>query len=108
MSQEHVKLVKRVYAGNPIDWVAAFADGSFVQALSALEPLLDPDFEISFVGPDFPGLTGKWRGIEGFETAYAQWLPTWASYRVEAEDFLEAADNGVLVLSRWGGRTKTG
>jgi len=108
MSQENADLIKTIYAGNPADWVAAFEDEEFIAAMRArLEPLLTDDFEVSLIGPELPGLTGTRSGFDGFLGAYGEWLPTWASYRVEAEDF-RAVGHQVLVLSRWGGCTKRG
>jgi ketosteroid isomerase-like protein len=45
--------------------------------------------------------------VEGFVTAYREWLSIWSSYHVEAEELIDAGER-VVVLSRWGGRTKTG
>lgn len=108
MSKANIEMIKALYASNPDDWVEAFESDAFLEAMRArILPLLTDDFEVSLIGPDLPGLTGTRPGFEGFVSAYREWLPTWASYQVQADDFIEAGDR-VLVLSRWGGRTKTG
>jgi ketosteroid isomerase-like protein len=112
MASQEVELVHAMYAGSPEDWVAAFADASFMKTwTSALEPVLDPDFEIAFVtGPSHAGLAGlegTYRGIDGFQHVYRDWLQAWETYRVRLERVIDLGTR-VVALSEWGGRSKTG
>jgi ketosteroid isomerase-like protein len=112
MSKQNLELIRGLYAGSPSDWVAAFADESFMQAWeSALESLLDAEFELRFITDGtpagLPGLEETYRGIEGFKLAYRNWLQTWETYRAELDELIDLGDR-IVALSHWGGRTKTG
>src|SRR3954453_9663185 len=80
------------------DWITAAADPSAAAGrLEALRELAAPDLEVAMVGPG--GFTGTFHGVEGFESAWEDWLAPFESYSVEPLD-LEAAGDCVLFTGK--------
>ena len=78
--------------------IAAWERGDFSSAEWA-----DP--EIEFASADGPD-PGSWTGVAGMAKANRDFLSVWHEWRLEAEEFRELDDEGVLVLTRRGGRGK--
>jgi ketosteroid isomerase-like protein len=57
-----------------------------------------PDFECIFVRDDVGRAT--YSGRDGLRAAWLDWLEPWASYRTELEDFIDAGEGRVVVLTR--------
>ncbi len=94
MSQENVDALRRVYE--------AMARGDFWAA----REVFDPEIEWSW-SSSMSGLTGvdTYHGIEGVEAATRDSFEAWDLFRQEAEEFIEAGDD-VLVLIRQHGRPR--
>ena len=87
-----------VIGGDPGAVAQRFDDDPDIAAFAS-------DFEVSFL----PGTGGaftraSYQGVGGLIEGWRNWLAAWASYRVEAEDFIDAGDE-VVVLVRVRGRT---
>src|SRR6476661_5853789 len=107
MSQENVEIVKKVQVSG-VDLVELFkastppdpyATGIDVTAF-------DSDFETEFItrrafGSMRPSVS---RGLLGFAESWRDWLEPWASYYIEAEEFIDAGDE-VVSLTRVQART---
>src|SRR5262245_52192343 len=89
MSEENVEIARQMYA--------AWERGDF----SSVE-WADPTIEFrSGSGAD----EAVHHGTEEIGQAWTEWLSAWDEFRVEAEEFLDLADD-VLVLAKIGGRGK--
>ena len=95
MSQENVELVVGLpfYAGD-VDAVPVVRDPELYAAwVEAVTPLFHEDVESAF-----PGLLGGGEthtGIEGFATAWVNWLSAWASYRISLTESIDC-DNQIV------------
>ncbi len=100
MSQENVEIVRRHYAG----LVDGFGLGRFERGdFEAFLEWLDP--EIEWRGPrEFPDLAEPRFGHDGVREYMALLLEALDDYRVVPEEFIDAGEDRVLVLSREGGR----
>ena len=83
MSQENVEAVRRSYE--------AYERGDMESALAALDP------EIEVYDHDIPD-SREYRGLEGVLRWQADWEASWASWRWEPEEFIDAGDRVVAVL----------
>jgi ketosteroid isomerase-like protein len=83
MSQENVEIVRRSYD--------AYVRGDLESALAAFDP------EIEIYDHDIPD-SGEYRGLDGLERWAADWEASWASWRWEPEQFIDAGDRVVAVL----------
>jgi ketosteroid isomerase-like protein len=104
---ENVELARRIAermgAG---DFVAALADEErFGEMAAALEPFVEPEFEIEMIGPEYQPQRLAYRGLDGYVEAWRDWLAPYESYRAELEEFVDAGDR-VVLLVRQVGRTK--
>jgi ketosteroid isomerase-like protein len=91
MSEENVEIIRRGYE--------AFAKGRI--DYESLDP------EIEWHGPrEFPDLAEPQFGHEAVARYWAKLNEVFNDYRMVAEDFIDAGDDQVLVLSREGGRGK--
>ncbi len=91
MSQENVEIVQRC--------LAARADGGlYVDALD----LIDPDVVVDLSARPDGRVYYGWRDAAN---ALVTWVDRWDDYRYEAEDFLDAGEE-VVVLFRESGRGK--
>jgi ketosteroid isomerase-like protein len=107
MSRENVELVKSIQP-TAIDLVALFPEDDVANqaALDAFPAVFEPDFAVQFIaarGMQQP----EYRGVDGLAKAWREWLAPWASYWIEAEEFIDAGDE-VVVLARIRGRTVRG
>jgi ketosteroid isomerase-like protein len=112
MSQENVEVARRLYPGS-LDLVAALADREAFEA--ALEPLVHPDFETVTVPGQVP-LSGAGAqdtlqqvayGVDGFVSAFGDWLSAWATWVITATEFIDVDASRVLVMLDIRGRSKT-
>jgi uncharacterized protein len=94
MSQENVDAMRKVYE--------AMARGDFWAARDVFDPEIAWEWSASL-----SGLTGvdTYRGIEGVEAATRDFFEAWDWFWQEAEEFVEAGDD-VLVLTTMHGRLK--
>jgi ketosteroid isomerase-like protein len=94
MSQENVDAMRKVYE--------AMARGDFWAAREVFDPEIAWEWSSSV-----SGLTGvgTYHGIEGVEAATRDWFEAWDWFWQEAEEFIEAGDD-VVVLTRTHGRPK--
>jgi ketosteroid isomerase-like protein len=104
MSQENVELVMSIQPTD-VDLVEFFPEDEVAgqAALSAFPAVFAGDFAVQFIaagGMKQP----EYRGVNGLAEAWRDWLAPWASYRLEAEEFIDA-DDEVVVLVRVRGRT---
>jgi ketosteroid isomerase-like protein len=115
MSEENVEKVRRLYPGT-FDLAIALADPRALDAVRTLfEPLADPDFETVTVPGQVP-LTGAgaedpsqpiFHGLEGFVSAFREWLTAWESWVATATEIIDVDENRVLVLLDIKARSKT-
>jgi ketosteroid isomerase-like protein len=93
MSRENVEMVKaftRLFeAGDRDAWRNQF----------------DPDVVWDTSASEMPS-AGVYRGHQGVERFFREWLGTWSDYRVETSEFIDAGDSVVIVFRQSGvGRT---
>jgi ketosteroid isomerase-like protein len=95
VSAENVEKARLIYPTERTDISDVFAREDAVALLeSQLGHIFDPEFET--VDPTgFVSL--EQRGMEGFVAGWREWLGSWESWAVVAEDFVAAGDK-VLVL----------
>jgi len=107
MSQENVEIVKRVQVSG-VDLVelfkASIPPDPFATGIDVTA--FDSDFETEFItrrafGSMRPSVS---RGLLGFAESWRDWLEPWASYYIEAEEFIDAGDE-VVSLTRVQART---
>jgi ketosteroid isomerase-like protein len=87
MSTENVKLVRRC--------LEAYSAGDNETALAAFDP--DVEFDMT-TRPD----GGVFRGPEGIAEAMRTWTGTFESWRIEAEEMIDAGDHVFLVTREFG------
>ena len=101
MSQENVEMVKRVQPSG-VDLVPLFrtstppdpaATGIDVTAFAS-------DFETEFIARrTFGSIRPRtFHGLQGFGESWRDWLEPWESYYIEAEEFIDAGDDVVVLL----------
>jgi ketosteroid isomerase-like protein len=102
MSRENVEIVKRILPGaiDMVDFVgvgARFGDDA--------SGLLAADAEIVFLSgaPGVPDLA--FRGLDGFEDGWRDWLSPFSSYMLDLQEVVDAGDDEVLVLTHVRART---
>jgi ketosteroid isomerase-like protein len=115
VSQENVEVVRRIYPG-PVDLVATVGGPEGFEATRvAFEPLVHPDFETVTVPGQVP-LSGAgaenpsrpiFYGVDGFVSAFRDWLSAWESWVVTATDFIDVDETRVLVMIDVRARSKT-
>jgi catechol 2,3-dioxygenase-like lactoylglutathione lyase family enzyme/ketosteroid isomerase-like protein len=105
---ENVALVKKFIPPSGTDYRDLFGDDAvWSAAKSAVEHLLEPDFEGAFVA--WGQRLIEFKGLEGLREAFLQWLAPWTSYYDEIESVSAAGDDRVVVLGReHGHRLDTG
>jgi ketosteroid isomerase-like protein len=107
MSEENVELVRALQPSGGVDLAELFA-GEPSAFVDAMAPLLDPSFECAFIANESSGFTTMgYRGAEGFAEGWREWLSPWESYRIDAEEFIDAGEQ-VVVLARVQARTRRG
>ena len=81
------------------DWKVAMDDPEWMrQQLATLRHLAGDDLEVSMIGPG--GFSGDFHGIDGFESAWRDWLTPFASYRVELEENYLKGDDVVVFFAK--------
>jgi len=98
VSHENVELVRRLQPTGGVDLVEAFSEG--FEGEAAIDPeLVHRDLEVQFIarGETLEGTA--YRGLAGFAQGWREWLEAWTSYRVEVEDFVDAGDKVVVLVS---------
>jgi ketosteroid isomerase-like protein len=107
MSQQNVELVRALQPTGGVDLVEIYSGdaGGPVEEMAAL---LDPSFECAFIANEASGFTTlAFHGADGLVAGWREWLSPWESYRIDAEEFIDAGD-GVVVLARVHARTRRG
>ena len=90
------------------DAAGTFPATSLPEALaSGVGDWVDPDIELSFVGPDYAPNRASYRGIEGIAEGWRDWAEAHESYRLVPHEILEV-EGGALFLGRGLTRTRTG
>jgi ketosteroid isomerase-like protein len=109
MSSENLRKAEQLTAVlTGRDLIAVLADDDESQrALEAVEPLVEPDFEIKMVGPDYTPQRVTDRGFEGFRTAWLDWTSPFEVFRIDIDEVIDAGDH-VVNLGRQTATTKTG
>jgi ketosteroid isomerase-like protein len=87
MSQENVELVRTLFER---------MERGDLQA----PDLVDPSIEHVRIGFDGVGLSGRWSGHDGLWTAVLDIVRVFDDLRMEAEQFIDLDQDGVLVLAR--------
>ena len=95
MSKENVELVRGTMFPAGVDLVALTQSGELVNALNPTA--LAPDAGIAFMTPAV-GAT-EYRGLEGFLEGWSDWMAPWASYEVDVEEYRDAGDRVVVLVT---------
>ncbi len=90
------------------DLVLVFGDESASEGIRrALEEVAAPDLVTLMIGAD-RGLTGEFRGVDGFIDGWADYCQTFTQLRTEITEVVEAPPDVVYVETRQIGVTATG
>jgi uncharacterized protein len=89
MSQENVETVKT--------FTELFAAGD----RSSWRDYFDPDVIWDTSESAMPA-AGTYRGHEGVERFFRDWLGTWSDYAIEAREFIDAGDSVIVVFHQSG------
>jgi ketosteroid isomerase-like protein len=84
--------------GATIDMQARFREPFLVERLGRV---LAPDASIEFQTPDggfMGGMAGPFRGLEGLQTAWAEWTEAWESWTFQPTEWIDVGDGRVLLL----------
>jgi ketosteroid isomerase-like protein len=90
MSQENVELVRTLFERTARGDLRA-------------PDLVDPSIEHVRIGFDGVGLSGRWSGHDGLWTAVLDIVRVFDDLRMEAEQFIDLDQDGVLALGRISG-----
>jgi ketosteroid isomerase-like protein len=102
MSQENVEFVRATWP-NQTDVVELVGD---VEAPAQLSAALALDVEVAFIA-NAPGVPdARYRGVQGLAEGWRDWLEPYESYWLEAEDFIDAGQDEVLIPTRVRARTQ--
>jgi ketosteroid isomerase-like protein len=110
VSRENVELAMRISEKIASgDFVEALGDEESLEAKrAAVDPLVEPDFEVEMIAPDYAAaepLVG--RGIDGYVKVWREWLAPYESYTAELEAYHDAGDR-VVMFVRQVGRPRLG
>ena len=95
---DRVAFVREWYEGMPEELTAIREDQSLgAKSIEVLTAVADPDFETVLAGGRYSVARG-FRGVDGYISAWGDWLQAWESYRSPVEGYLEGRDC-VLVLA---------
>jgi ketosteroid isomerase-like protein len=105
LSRENVEIVRSLQPSS-IDLVEMFAAGDsprlpFPEEYAAR---FVTDFRAEFISNASGAEGPEWHGLQGFVQGWRDWLEPWASYRITAEEFIDAGDE-VVVFARVEART---
>jgi ketosteroid isomerase-like protein len=96
MSQQNVEIVKALQP-TQVDLVEVFASDEVARTLlSAFSAVLSEEFVVQFTSSEMR--LPEYHGVDGFLTAWADWLAPWASYWIETEEFIDAGDEVVVLV----------
>ena len=90
MSQENVEIVRRM--------CEAFARGDWDEAFEPLDPHVEWDASTHYPWPD----SEKFKGLNGVRDFFCRFLGTWETYEAEFEEFIDADDSVVVILTERG------
>jgi hypothetical protein len=97
MSQENVEVVRALIPPPDADIASLFRDESlFEQAITALEPHIDPGVESVAVWQG--GAARTYVGINGFRELWLDWLQPWATYHTRVDELIDAGDRVVVLI----------
>jgi ketosteroid isomerase-like protein len=101
VTQETLEVVRASWPADEVDVVALLADGD---KLAESFGALSADVEVEFVAsaPGVPDV--RYRGAQGLADGWRDWLAPYESYRLVAEELIEAGEH-VLILARVRART---
>jgi ketosteroid isomerase-like protein len=95
MSRENVEFVRRIYADFGGDWTNVSSEAD-------LERLADPQIRIDLSRRELN--PAVYVGYEGMRRSSEEVREVWEDWRIEAEQFVDAGNDRVLVIERYGGR----
>src|SRR5438045_7784959 len=95
MSRENVEFVQRIYRDYGADWTA-------VSSAVDLQRLVDPQIRIDLSRRELN--PAVYVGYEGMRRSSEEVREVWEGWRIEAEEFMDAGADRVLVIERYGGR----
>jgi hypothetical protein len=98
MSSRNVDLVRSVFPPKA-DLVAAVRDPRPISAFLQRTDVIDPGLGVTFASSQSGGPGIAYEGLEGLIEGWQDWLMPWASYVIEAEDFVEAGDKVVMLAA---------
>jgi ketosteroid isomerase-like protein len=100
MSQENVELMRRVFdeASRRADPTGRAIDALDQDSMAVVYASMAPEVEVH-EDPRFPE-AGIYRGVEAVRAYFERFAESFDEFRFEAEDFIELADDRVLVLFR--------
>jgi len=99
MSRENVELVKtlQLSGADMVERLAEAEGGANFLTVDAPPDVFADDFEVEFLA-EGSAQRPHYRGLAGIIEGWRDWLSPWASYRVDAEDFLDAGDDVVVFV----------
>jgi ketosteroid isomerase-like protein len=104
VSRENVERVAAGFASLGSDLTVIFGDdAAWARAAQQFGWLFDPAFETIVRGG--PAGEQRYLGLDGWRAFWRDWLGPWATYRSEADEFVDLGER-VLVLVRDFGRQK--
>jgi ketosteroid isomerase-like protein len=108
MPSSATAVIQSFLADIATDSSGAFPAESLVEGLAAgAGTSVDPNVELSFVGPDYSGNRLTYRGIEAAAGGWRDWGEAHESYRLVPGEVIEIKD-GALFLGRGLTRTRRG
>jgi ketosteroid isomerase-like protein len=69
--------------------------------LARLREVVDPEAEIAFIAPQggaLGAMSGPFRGVEGLQAGWREWLQPWEQFRIAFEHNFDVGDGRVLSL----------
>jgi ketosteroid isomerase-like protein len=106
VSEQNIELVRALQPAGGVDLVELTHAQQVGPAPADAAALFAQDFQCSFIAGEKSGFTSlSYSGVEGFIEGWREWLSPWESYRIEAEQFIDAGEQ-VVVLARVHARTR--
>jgi hypothetical protein len=102
VSDEALDLVKRLYAGLPVDLAQ---EGQLEAWADLLKPVLAPGFQAGDPTGEIVGFTMG--SLDEFIDLWRDWLSAWETWWVDAEEFVAGPEGNVVVLLEVRARSKT-
>jgi ketosteroid isomerase-like protein len=98
MSEETVELVRAAMFQEGVDLARASKTGALADTINVT--VMAPDMEVAFVTPA-AGAT-EFRGLDGFLEGWGDWMVPWTSFEVIPEEFLDAGERVVALVTLTG------